>query len=131
MAWYRSADYGISTSIASPMFRNIKIGYRESSGLRTTYDEEYAIETDRLMAKLLRIGDFSLIYYGYISPAPSRVAARQMTNNVRDRMGDKFGDKHDFIAHTEYLRRLEVVVARVDSALLLITSLDAEGPTAK
>ena len=103
-AWYRSGDGTGPT--CSPMFRDMKSGYRESNNLRTSYDEDYAILVDRLMARLLKPGDFAIISVRFVSGLDSRSAARRLSTDNK-------------ITVDDYRLRLEGVIARVDMAITI------------
>jgi hypothetical protein len=105
-AWYRCADESGGSGICSPMFKDMKSGYREASNLRTQYDEEYALLVDRLMARLLRTGDFDIICVRFVSNLDSRSAAKRLSKN-------------SVMTVDDYRLRLEAVIARVDMALTI------------
>lgn len=106
-AWYRCSNDGSTTSRCSPMFREVVSGYREASALRTLYDEEYAIEVDRLMVRVFQVGDFQIVVCRFVQALDSRTAARNLSRDgARITVGD-------------YRLRLEGVIAKIDSAITL------------
>ena len=102
-AWYRSSDDGTRGSIVQPMFREYMAGYREASELRSLYDEDYALECDRMMAKYLKAEEVDVVFIHYVHARPSRAAAKELAVSVN-----------------EYRLRLESVIARVDMLLQFI-----------
>lgn len=98
-AWYANGDRAEST--IQPMFREYLAGYRETSaGLRSIYDEDSALQADRLFAKHLTREQREVIFLHFVHRQPSRTAARNLAVSVG-----------------EYRLRLESVVARVDTLI--------------
>ena len=112
-AWYRCSDGGQSSSKCSPMFRDMKTGYREASNLRGTYSEEYALAVDRLMARVLKANDFQIVVCRFVQALDSRTAALKLS-----RGGDR-------ISVDDYRLRLEGVIASVDMAINLAVTFPA------
>ena len=80
-AWYRNAP-GAGRGIVQPMFKEMESGYKTLSGLRSIYDEDRALETDRLMARMLNKIDVAIIFCRYVDCISSRDAAKKMLKHT-------------------------------------------------
>lgn len=112
-AFLRANDDGSpGTVLADPIFQGVMSGYRESSALRYVYDEDYALQVDRLLARVLQPIEVTVATLAYVMASPSGRAVKALDRKHPRETGKWTQD--------EYRMRLDELTGRVDMALTVV-----------